>query len=69
MTMYNIGIQKLVIQTYLEKGTRMIYNLSENESFIDFIEFNKLKDLGFNSKGLKIEACTVFSFLTIDKMS
>ena len=47
----------------------MIYNLPENENFMDFIEYNKLKDLGFNEKGLKIEACSVFAFLTNDKLS
>ena len=46
----------------------MIYNLPESESFVDFIEYNRLKDLGFNEKGLKIEACTVFAFLTNDKI-
>ena len=67
IAMYNIGIKRLVIQTYLDKANRMIYNLQENESFIDFIQFNKLEDLGFNDKGLKIEACSRFAFLTLNK--
>ena len=58
-----------MIQTYLEKGTRMIYNIAENENFVDFIEFNKLKDLGFHVKGLRIEACSRFAFLTLNKKS
>ena len=58
-----------MIQTYLEKGTRMIYNIGENENFVDFIEFNNLTDLGFNVKGLRIEACSRFAFLTLNKKS
>ena len=45
----------------------MIYSIQENENFVDFIEFNSLKDLGFNIKGLRVEACSRFAFLTLDK--
>lgn len=65
--LYNIGQNKLVIQSTLKNGSQYIYNLPEEEVFVDHIEFSKLVDVGFYPGSLKIEASSRFAFLTQNK--
>jgi len=42
----------------------MIYEISDKEYFVNFIDFNNIEDLGCNREGLTIECCSAFAFLT-----
>jgi hypothetical protein len=67
MFLYNIGSNKLVLQNTLSGGKQYIIRLGINETFLDHIEYNKLKDIGFYPNGINIEAASRFAFLTFDK--
>ena len=45
----------------------MVYELPANEKFIDFVEYHHFDDIGFKTAGLRIEACSCFTFLTLEK--
>ena len=38
-----------------------------DEKFVCFLEFNEFEDIGFYPKGLRIECCSHFAFLTAGK--
>ena len=38
--------------------------LTEHEQFMCFVDFNKDEDLGFFPKGLRIECCSKFAYIT-----
>ena len=65
--MYNIGLQKIVIQLFIGQGNQMIYEIPPTERFVNFIDFNTFHDIGFCPNGLRIEACSKVAFLTYDK--
>jgi len=48
-------------------GKQYIIRLGMNEIFLDHIQYNKLKDIGFYPNGLNIEAASRFAYLTFDK--
>ena len=54
-----------MIQSIHDDKFTLIHKISENELFVNFIEFNKLEDLGFNPKGFKIDGGSIFAFLTV----
>lgn len=64
---YNIGLNKLVIQNTLPNGKQYIHNFPSHETFIDHVQFRKLSDIGFYPGNLSIEASSRFAFLTYDK--
>jgi hypothetical protein len=43
-----------------------VYKIPDDERFFDFVEFNSLKDVGFDMKdgGLNVEAAVFFVYLT-----
>ena len=67
--MYNIGLQKLILQMFVCEHNQMIYEIPNKEKFFGFIEFSNFLDLGFIPKGLAQEACSHFAFLTLNKSS
>ena len=64
---YNIGVQKLIIQLFIGKSKNLVYYLEKTETFKGFVEFNSFEDLDFAPKGLKINCCSRFAFLTLDE--
>ena len=50
---------------FIRSKKNMVYQIPKGYVFMDFIEFNGLDDLGFDSQDLKIEACSRFAFLTL----
>ena len=44
-----------------------IVNLHPDEKFVCFLQFNQFEDIGFYAKGLRIECCSHFAFLTAGK--
>jgi hypothetical protein len=41
-----------------------IIKIPEHERFLGFVDFNSFVDIGFYPKGLKIECCSHFTYLT-----
>ena len=41
-----------------------MYEIPKDETFINFVNFEKLEDLGFKTGYLRIEACSRFAYLT-----
>lgn len=64
--MHNIGLNRLIIQTYIGESRLMVYDLPKREKFIDFIDYNTYNDFGFKTDGLRIEASSCIPFITID---
>lgn len=67
MFVYNIGQRKLIIQNTLPNGKKYVYELPAIEKFMNFVEFMNFEDIGFYPDKLKIECCSTFVFLTLDK--
>jgi len=65
--MYNIGVQKLIIQLLIGEGKNLVYYLPQTETFKGFVEFNSFEDLGFVPTGLRINCCSRFAFLSLDE--
>lgn len=65
---YNIGMNRLVIQNTLGKGTSFIYWISEKqeEKFFGFVEYIDLNQMGFDPSQFHIEASSQIVFLTQD---
>lgn len=45
----------------------LIYEIPDKEQLYSFITYNNLSDLGFTPKGMRIEGCSQFAFLTKNK--
>ena len=44
---YNIGQKRIVIHNTLNQGKKYLIKLDEKNSFVGFINYNKLDDIGF----------------------
>lgn len=44
---YNIGLKTIVIHNTLTCGKKYLIKLNDNDSFVGFINYNKLDDIGF----------------------
>ena len=46
--MYNIGLSKLLISKYIKLKNKyeIVHELPPDEQFVDFIEFNRLSNMG-----------------------
>jgi hypothetical protein len=66
---YNIGLKKVVIQTCQGRQQQLIYELPSDETFVSFVEYKSLKDIGFYPGKLRIEMCSNFTFLTHNKFT
>jgi len=64
VVVYNLGLKKILIQSCIGVRKQLVYELPSNQSFVNFIEFNNLDDIGFYPGNLRIQCCSVFAFLT-----
>jgi hypothetical protein len=65
---YNCGLRKMIIQNNLgNEAHNYVLELPAEESFVDFVEWNKFEDFGFDPLNLKIEASSFIVFLTMVK--
>ena len=66
---HNIGLNKLLISKYvrLKEKYEVVFDLQPHEDFVDFVEFNDIKAVGLNIEKLRIETCSRFAYLTLDK--
>jgi hypothetical protein len=66
---YNLGDSKIILQNTLQIEVKRNYiiTLPPDEKFVCFINFNQFEDIGFYPKGLRIECCSHFAFLTSGK--
>ena len=51
----------------MKNGRSYVYELPRDEVFVDHITFNNLEDIGFYGDKLKIEASSLFAFLTYNE--
>jgi hypothetical protein len=63
---YNLGDSKICLQNTLqiERKQKYILNLNQDERFVCFLQFNQFEDIGFYPKGIRIECCSHFAYLT-----
>ena len=64
---YNIGDHKLVIQNSLGDGHQYLFNLPDEESFINFSQFKSFEDIGYLNDTLKLDNESNFVYLSLDK--
>ena len=64
---YNLGLTKIIAHNTLSDGKQYVIHLPEGHSFVNFIDFNKLDDIGFYPGKLRLEACSRFAFITLDQ--
>ena len=62
----NLGDQRiLLINKEMKKKKKVhILELDPNEKFVTFVQFNRYNDIGFYPKGLNIDCCARFYFIT-----
>ena len=64
---YNLGFNKIVAHNTLENGKKYIIHLEDGHTFVNFIDFKTLEDIGFYPGNLRMEACSRFAFITLDQ--
>ena len=66
MKITNIGMHKILIQQVNNDQKLFLYDLSPNEKFAGFVEFNTLSDLGcvLDTDINTIECCSRIVFMT-----
>ena len=57
-------MNKIVFQITISADNAMVYELPDYEKFVDFLQFNSLKDFNFNPGQTNIDACSTIMFLT-----
>ena len=60
-------MRKIIFQMTIGEKPAIVYEIPSNEKFIDFLQFNSLADLKFNSGSTNFDACSSFLFLTQKK--
>lgn len=63
---YNLGLTKIVAQNTLANGKQFIIKIPDGQTFVNFVDFDKLDDIGFYPNKLRLEACSRFAFITLD---
>jgi len=63
---YNLGLTKIIAHNTLQGGKQFVIKLPDKQTFVNFVEFNKLDDIGFYPGKLRMEACSRFAFITLD---
>ena len=64
---YNLGLTKIVAQNTLANGKQFIIKIPDGQTFVNFVDFDKLDDIGFYPNKLRLEACSRFAFITLDQ--
>lgn len=60
-------MHRIVIQIMMDSFKTLVYQIPNQQKFIDFVSFNNYKDLGFSgSDKLALEGCSRFAMLTED---
>jgi len=60
-------MSKIIAQNTLQDGKQYVIHLPKGHTFVNFIEFNKLEDIGFFPGNLRLEPCSRFAFITLDQ--
>ena len=67
MIAFNLGMNKIMFQSTIGEKQSFILELPSNEHFLDFLQFNRLRDLNFHSGKMNVNACSYFMFITEKK--
>jgi len=51
----------------MKEKYEVMFELPVNEEFVDFVEFNNLQDLGLNVWNMRIETCSRFAYITLNR--
>jgi hypothetical protein len=64
---YNVGLNKIIAHNTLQDGKQYVIEIQKDETFVNFIDFIKLEDIGFYPGKLRMEACSRIAFITLDQ--
>ena len=67
--MYNLGLQKIVVQMFIGQHNQMIYKIPKTDKFLSFVNYHNFDDLGFKTDGLYLDGCSKFAYLTLNELT